>query len=93
MISRPLLFIGWLVLAVSILPAQEKGTGMTEHAKGSFEVTLRSLEPYNTEEGAALGRMSIDKIFHGDLEAVAIRITKSLTDFGVMLLPIPSSSE
>ncbi len=41
------------------------------HAKGTFEVTLRPLEPYNTAAGTNLGRMSIDKVFHGDLEGVS----------------------
>lgn len=37
------------------------------HAKGPFDVKIAPLEGYNTE----LGRMSIDKQFHGDLEAVS----------------------
>jgi Protein of unknown function (DUF3224) len=41
---------------------------MTTRASGSFEVKLSPLVPYETAEGAALGRMSIDKQFHGDLE-------------------------
>jgi hypothetical protein len=42
---------------------------MTMHATGPFEVKLNVLEQYNKNEGAGLGRMSIDKVFHGDLEA------------------------
>ena len=42
---------------------------MTSRASGTFEVTLNPLAPYNQAEGAALGRFSIDKKFHGDLEA------------------------
>ena len=37
------------------------------HAKGPFDVKLAPLESYN----AALGRMSIDKQFHGDLQATS----------------------
>jgi hypothetical protein len=70
MTRKQSLIISLLVFSVTSLPAQEKGTGITEHANGTFEVTLKPLEPYNTEEGALLGRMSLDKIFHGDLEAV-----------------------
>jgi hypothetical protein len=40
---------------------------MTSHAVGTFEVKLL---PLATEE-KALGRMSIDKQFHGDLEATS----------------------
>jgi hypothetical protein len=42
---------------------------MTMYATGPFEVKLNVLEQYNKNEGAGLGRMSIDKVFHGDLEA------------------------
>ena len=42
---------------------------MAHRATGPFEVTLRPLEAYNKDGGALLGRMSIDKNFHGDLVA------------------------
>jgi hypothetical protein len=42
---------------------------MTMHATGPFEVKLNVLEQYNKIEGAGVGRMSIDKVFQGDLEA------------------------
>ena len=38
------------------------------HAKGTFDVKLLPLADAHAE-GAGLGRMSIDKQFHGDLEA------------------------
>ena len=38
-------------------------------AIGTFEVKLASLPQYNTSEDAKLARMSIDKQFHGDLDA------------------------
>ena len=44
---------------------------MTNRATGTFEVKLNPLAPYNQDEGAALGRLSIDKQFHGDLEATS----------------------
>ncbi len=40
-------------------------------ARGEFDVKLAPLPPYNQDEGAQLGRMSIDKRFRGDLEAVS----------------------
>lgn len=43
-----------------------------QHATGSFEVKIEPQKPDNVvAETAALGRMSIDKQFHGDLEATS----------------------
>jgi hypothetical protein len=45
---------------------------MTIHASGTFEVKLNPQKPDNKEaESANLGRMSIDKSFHGDLEGTS----------------------
>ncbi len=44
---------------------------MTTHATGTFDVKLNPLEAYDKTEGTTLGRMSIDKQFHGDLEATS----------------------
>jgi hypothetical protein len=44
---------------------------MATHASGTFEVKLDPQPPEDKAEGASLGRMSIDKQFHGDLEATA----------------------
>ena len=41
---------------------------MANHATGPFEVKL---SPQPAEEGSPLGRMTIDKQFHGDLEATS----------------------
>ncbi len=40
-------------------------------ASGAFEVKVGPLPAYNTAEGAALARMSIDKVFDGDLVATS----------------------
>jgi hypothetical protein len=47
-----------------------KGNVVTSHASGTFEVKLT---PQAAEEGTdpSLGRMSIDKQFHGDLEGTS----------------------
>ncbi len=44
---------------------------MTEHAKGPFDVKLApvALAFDDSDDGAARGRMSLDKHYHGDLEA------------------------
>jgi hypothetical protein len=44
---------------------------MTTHAKGTFEVRLTPAGPEDKGQGATLGRMAIDKQFHGDLEATS----------------------
>jgi hypothetical protein len=44
---------------------------MTTHAKGTFEVRLTPAVPEDRGQGSTLGRMSIDKQFHGDLEATS----------------------
>ena len=41
------------------------------HAKGTFEVKLNPLAQDGGSDDASLGRMSLDKQFHGDLEAVS----------------------
>jgi hypothetical protein len=48
----------------------QKEARTTNHATGPFEVKLNPLPAYN-EEDKAFGRMSIDKQFHGDLEATS----------------------
>ena len=40
-------------------------------AQGAFEVQLNPLEPYAASQGEGLGRMSIDKQFHGDLQGTS----------------------
>lgn len=43
---------------------------MTTHASGSFEIKLTPKAEDDPSEDPSLGRMSIDKQFHGDLEAI-----------------------
>src|SRR4051812_22828324 len=44
---------------------------MANRATGPFEVKLSAQAAYNSDPTALLGRMSIDKQFHGDLEATS----------------------
>ncbi len=44
---------------------------MTGRATGTFDVEVKPITPYNTSAPKVIGRMSIDKKFHGDLEAVS----------------------
>ena len=42
---------------------------MMNHAKGSFEVKISPSRPQDEVDGIALGRMTLEKVFQGDLEA------------------------
>ena len=42
---------------------------MTQHATGPFDVKITPLDPAFKTEDTSIARMSIDKLFHGDLEA------------------------
>ncbi len=44
---------------------------MNKRAEGPFEVKLQPLEVSALTSGTGLGRMSLDKQFHGDLDAVS----------------------
>ena len=58
-------------IAAGIIPTvHSKGITM-HHASGSFDVKLQPLDAYNRDEGAGIARMSIDKQFHGALEATS----------------------
>ncbi len=51
--------------------AVQKGAAVPTHASGAFEVKLEPQGSGDKAEGSTLGRMSIDKQFHGDLEATS----------------------
>ena len=58
-----------LFMALSMFSlAQQKETPMKHDARGSFTVTMQPLTPAPAE---GLGRFSIDKQIHGDLEATS----------------------
>jgi hypothetical protein len=42
---------------------------MNASATGSFEVVMHAEPPYDIDEGASIGRVSLKKQFKGDLEA------------------------
>ena len=44
---------------------------MTMRARGTFEVKLNPQAPDDTTDDGTIGRMSIDKQFHGELEATS----------------------
>jgi hypothetical protein len=48
-----------------------KGVDVTKHATGTFEVKVNPEPPEDKAEGSTLGRMSLDKQFHGDIEGTS----------------------
>ena len=61
-------------LAQKISPAEstkQKAVPMATHATGDFTVKLSPDGAVDKAEGASLGRMTIDKQFHGDLEGTS----------------------
>ena len=50
---------------------QKEGT-MPTHAIGTFEVKIASQSPNDIETATAIGRMTIEKELHGDLEAASM---------------------
>jgi Protein of unknown function (DUF3224) len=77
---RPYIILGAILTVgamISTAGALASPSATTEHgvhlmhAQGPFDVKINPLDAYNRDEGAALSRMSIDKQFHGDLEATS----------------------
>jgi hypothetical protein len=66
-----MLRIALILLLTTFAQSQEKSP-MTQHAAGPFDVKIAPQQPDNDIEKAAnLSRMTIDKQFHGDLEATS----------------------
>jgi hypothetical protein len=65
------LLLGFAAAAFAQTPVRKEAVIMT-HASGTFEVKLNPQKPDNqAAESANLGRMSIEKQYHGDLEAAS----------------------
>ena len=60
-----------LPICVLALRAAQKDLKMPHHATGTFEVKVTPLEPAFKSEDNSTGRYSLDKQFHGALEATS----------------------
>jgi len=49
----------------------QKETRKMSHARGTFEVKMTPQPPDDKSAGPAVGRMSLDKQFHGDIEGAS----------------------
>lgn len=56
---------------VSVTASIQRGSSVIAHATGTFDVKVVPQGAGDTADGIALGRMSIDKQFHGDLDATS----------------------
>jgi hypothetical protein len=70
-LSLGLSFSAYAQTQASAPNAAQKDATMPTHATGTFEVKLNPQTPDGKFEDATLGRMTIDKQFHGDLEATS----------------------
>lgn len=59
------------VIVLSTTRAAQKEPPMSHHATGPFEVKLIPLDPAFKAEDNSIGRFSLDKQFHGGLEATS----------------------
>jgi hypothetical protein len=71
-----IVFIGMAAGSLPRISAQARDSGaptrgpvMSQRGGGTFEVKLTPMPAEDKSEGATLGRMTIDKQYHGDLEA------------------------
>jgi hypothetical protein len=60
----------------------QKGTAVSAHASGPFDVTITPQSADDKVGDPTVGRMSIDKQFHGDLEATSKgQMLAAMTEF------------
>jgi hypothetical protein len=64
-------FLLLLPICVLALRAAQKEPPMPHHATGPFEVKLTPLDPAFKSEDNSIGRYSLDKQYHGALEATS----------------------
>ncbi|HLZ14073.1 MAG TPA: DUF3224 domain-containing protein [Candidatus Acidoferrum sp.] len=68
--AATILACGLILAACARIRAQEKKASERMMAKGAFDVKLAPLETAHKEE-KAIARYSLDKVYHGDLDATA----------------------
>jgi hypothetical protein len=64
-------FLLLLPIGVFALRPAQKESPMSHHATGTFEVKVTPLDPAFKSEDNSIGRFSLDKQFHGALEAAS----------------------
>ena len=61
---------GLAALLASLAATPHRAT-MTTRATGTFDVKMSPMAAYDTAKDATIAHMSVDKTFHGDLEATS----------------------
>jgi hypothetical protein len=64
-------FAAILAVFIAAAPAAAQPSPMTTRATGTFDVKVTPQPPDEFADGAAMGRMTLDKRYHGDLEGTA----------------------
>jgi hypothetical protein len=59
-----------LIASIAGTLSAQKGTVMTSHARGTFDVKVTP-QPQDDAAGGPFGRLFLDKTFHGDLDATS----------------------
>lgn len=67
---RHLLIALSLAVTMAAQTPAKKDAPMSHRATGTFDVKVAPLEPYNKDD-KAIGRYSLDKQFHGDIEGAS----------------------
>ena len=60
-----------LVAAMTAIGAAQTGKQM-QQATGTFDVALKPVSDEDHSDGGAIGRMTVDKVYHGSLEGTAV---------------------
>jgi hypothetical protein len=68
---KPKIYAALFLLCLALPLAAQKETDMTQHATGAFDVKISPIDPAFRFDENPIGRMSLDKQFHGDLEATS----------------------
>ena len=59
------------LITCTLTALAQKEPAMSHHAEGSFDVKTIPMSPDEVTTGIAIGRFSLDKQYHGALEATA----------------------
>jgi Protein of unknown function (DUF3224) len=71
MFSMRSVFVLLVFLCLAPLPIPQKDITMPQHAIGTFEVKMAPLDPAFKFDENPITRFSLDKQFHGDLDATS----------------------
>jgi len=68
---NPKIYAALILFCLALPLAAQKEPDMTQHATGTFDVKISPIDPAFKFDDNPISRMSLDKQFHGDLEAIS----------------------